>query len=132
MPQFTHMRKYSYASNGATIVAHAPCRADLAGGTIDLDGSSDFYLLGPLSGSGPLLVNNSGVLAIGLSTDTQGNAYTGAITVSKGYLGLIKGDSLSVGGPVNAIGSGNLQILRRSAANSHVTFNSTGDFSGFV
>jgi D-glycero-alpha-D-manno-heptose-7-phosphate kinase len=36
MPQFILMRKYSYSSNGPTIVAHAPCRADLAGGTIDL------------------------------------------------------------------------------------------------
>src|SRR5436189_4309906 len=36
MPQFNHMSKYSYSPSGSTIVAQAPCRADLAGGTIDL------------------------------------------------------------------------------------------------
>src|SRR5437588_12811663 len=30
------MYKYSLSPNGPTIVAQAPCRADLAGGTIDL------------------------------------------------------------------------------------------------
>src|SRR5215831_19210168 len=30
------MRKPSLTPSGPTIVAHAPCRADLAGGTIDL------------------------------------------------------------------------------------------------
>ena len=30
------MRKMRYAISGATIIAQAPCRADLAGGTIDL------------------------------------------------------------------------------------------------
>ena len=30
------MKKPSYSPSGPTIVAHAPCRADLAGGTIDL------------------------------------------------------------------------------------------------
>ena len=30
------MRKIPYAASGPTIVAQAPCRADLAGGTIDL------------------------------------------------------------------------------------------------
>src|SRR5213078_255486 len=30
------MRKVTYAASGPTIVAQAPCRADLAGGTIDL------------------------------------------------------------------------------------------------
>src|SRR6266403_2831011 len=33
---FTRMRKQAYAANGPTIIAQAPCRADLAGGTIDL------------------------------------------------------------------------------------------------
>src|ERR1700733_15575386 len=30
------MRKSTYAASGPTIIAQAPCRADLAGGTIDL------------------------------------------------------------------------------------------------
>ena len=30
------MRKTTYAASGPTIIAQAPCRADLAGGTIDL------------------------------------------------------------------------------------------------
>src|SRR5271165_2416340 len=30
------MRKTTYAASGSTIIAQAPCRADLAGGTVDL------------------------------------------------------------------------------------------------
>src|ERR1041385_6754205 len=36
IPHSTAMPRTAYTPSGPTIVAHAPCRADLAGGTIDL------------------------------------------------------------------------------------------------